>query len=157
MKVMNIVRVSKEHLKELAGLQKKYMEYHVEIDEYFAFKENLSQLWVKFMEDFIESEDEIALMAIEDKKIIGYMTGNIMKRAPIYKIEKVGLIGDAFVLPEFRRKGVFTRLLEEMFAWMKGKGLKFVEHPVAAKNKSGRIVWKKKGFEDFIIFTKRKL
>jgi len=154
---MDIVKAAKEHLKELMSLQRKYMEHHVKVDEYFAFKENMGQLWMEHMEEFIESEDKIVFIAVENSQIVGYMTGSIVKRAPIYRVEKVGRIGDAFVLPEFRRKGIFTRLLDETLRWMKGRGVKIVEHPVAVKNKLGRIAWKKRGFEDFIVFTKRRL
>jgi len=154
---MNVVKASKENLKELAGLQKKYMQYHAELDEYFVLKENISRLWIKYMKNLIEDEDNIVFMAVEDGKIIGYMTGNVVGRAPIYKIERVGRIGDAFVLPEFRRKGAFTMLLERMLSWMRAKGVNYVEHPISTKNKIGRIVWKKRGFEDFIVFTKRRL
>lgn len=156
-KTMHIVKASKEHLKQLAVLQKKYMEYHAEIDKYFAIKKNISQMWIKHAENLLEGEDHIILMTVEDDKIVGYMTGSIWKRPPIYKIDRVGRIGDAFVLPEFRRKGIFTRLLEEMFTWMRGEGVKFVEHPVAVKNELGRIVWEKRGFEDSEVFTRRKL
>jgi hypothetical protein len=40
---------------------------------------------------------------------------------------------------------------------MKAKGVEYVEHPIAAKNNLGRTVWRKRGFEDTTIFTKRKI
>jgi len=40
---------------------------------------------------------------------------------------------------------------------MRKKKVAYVEHPVAAKNKLGRKVWKKKAFEEFLVFMNKKL
>lgn len=154
---MRIVYASEKDLMELAPLQKMYMEHHAKLDDYFMFEEGVSARWVEYMSKFIKEKKNILLVAIEDNTIVGYMTASIYSRRPIYKIKKVGLIGDNFVLVQYRRKGVFSKMLEKALSWMKSEGVEYVEHPVAAKNKLGRTVWRKKGFEDMTVFTKRKI
>ena len=154
---MRIIRASEGHIPELATLQKMYMEHHAKLDDYFTFEDDASARWIKYMNKFLKEKNNIVLIAIEKKAIIGYMTASTYTRRPIYKISKVGLIGDNFVLPEYRRKGVFSRMLEETLSLMKANGIEYVEHPIAAKNKLGRTVWRKKGFENMTIFTKRKI
>lgn len=97
------------------------------------------------------------MIAVEKKAIIGYMKPQSIQDDPLQDKERGGLIGDNFVLPEYRRKGVFSRMLEETLSLMKANGIEYVEHPIAAKNKLGRTVWRKKGFENMTIFTKRKI
>lgn len=154
---MKIMRASEKQLGELAELERMYMQCHANFDSYFAFDENLTTRWISYMKEFLSREDAVVLTAVENGRIIGYSTASIISRAPIYKMKRVGLVGDNFVLPEYRRKGVFSKLLEEVLSWMKGKGVEYVEHPVAAKNKVGRTVWRRRGFEDTTVFTKRKI
>ena len=154
---MRIIRASERHITELATLQKMYMEYHAKLDDYFTFEEDAGVRWIEYMKKFLKEKNNIVLIAVEKQAIIGYMTASIYTRRPIYKIKKVGLIGDNFVLPKYRRKGVLSRMLEETLSLMKSNGVEYVEHPIAAKNRLGRTVWRKKGFEDMTIFTKRKI
>jgi GNAT superfamily N-acetyltransferase len=154
---MNILHATKTHLQELAALQRMYMEYHSRLDDYFLTREDASTRWIAYMKKFLKQNDTLAVIAVEDEKIIGYMTSSIYERRPIYKIGRVGLIGDNFVLPECRGRGVFSKMLDETLSWMKTKGIKYVEHPIAANNKLGRTVWKKKGFENMTVFTKKRI
>jgi GNAT superfamily N-acetyltransferase len=154
---MKIVRASKENLVELAELEKSYMEYHRQIDDYFASNEDFSRLWRQYAEKVIEDSEQVAYCAVVEAKIVGYMMAKIELRPPIYKTARVGLIGDAYVLPGYRRGGVFGLLLEETLDWMKKKGVSYVEHPVASKNRIGLKAWKSKGFEEFMVFTRKKI
>jgi GNAT superfamily N-acetyltransferase len=154
---MKITQASKRQLPELAALQKMYMQRHAKLDGYFMFEEDVSTRWINYMKEFIGQQNNLVLVAMEKNTIMGYMTASIYARPPIYKIKRAGLIGDNFVLPQYRRKGVFSKILEQILSWMKAKGVEYVEHPIAAKNNLGRTVWRKRGFEDTTIFTKRKI
>jgi GNAT superfamily N-acetyltransferase len=154
---MKIVRVSRQDLAELAELQKSYMEYHRKIDGYFASKEDVSELWMQYAEKVIGDREQVAYCAVVEGKIVGYMMAKIEVRPQIYRIARVGLIGDAYVLPGYRRRGVFGLLLDKTLDWMKKKGVSYVEHPVASKNRAGLKAWKSKGFEEFMIFTRKKI
>lgn len=154
---MKIVRASKENLTELAVLFKGYMEYHRRIDGYFACKKNISDLWMKYMKSVLQDKNQIVYQALIDDKIVGYMTARIRSRPPVYETERVGLIGDAYVLPEYRRQRIFTQLLEKVFDWMRKKEVEYVEHPVASQNKLGLEAWRRSGFEDFMIFMRKKI
>ena len=154
---MKIVKASEEQLIELAGLQRRYMEYHEQIDEYFAFKDGISELWIEYMKEVIKDENQIAFCALVENRIVGYITARTTERPPIYRIGRVGLIGDAFVLPEFRKQGIFSQLLEKAIEWMKKKGIDHVEHPVASKNEQGLKVWRNKGFKSYIVFLRKQI
>jgi GNAT superfamily N-acetyltransferase len=154
---MEISRASKSDIGKLALLQRRYMEHHANIDDYFTFEEDMTGEWIKYVEKFIECDDNLVLVALEGEKIIGYMTGSIKERTPIYKEKRVGIIGDVFVVPEKRRKGVFTGLASEMLRWMRQKGVRYVEHPISSRNDVSMSAWKSMGFEDFMVWTRRKI
>ena len=44
---MKVLKATKDHLQELAQLERWYMEHHVALDDYFAFKENMTEMWLK--------------------------------------------------------------------------------------------------------------
>lgn len=154
---MEIIKASEEDLSELAGLFERYMEYHRRIDGYFSCKKNISELWTKYIKNVLQDENQIVCCAVIGEKIAGYMTAKIRNRAPVYKTDRVGLIGDAYVLPEHRRKRIFTQLLDEVLDWMRKKEVEYVEHPVASKNQLGLEVWRKSGFEDSLVFMRKKI
>lgn len=154
---MEIIKASTEDLNELGSLFERYMEYHRQIDGYFSCKENISGLWKEHVKNILQDESQIVCCAVVGGKIAGYMTAEIRNRAPVYKIERVGLIGDAYVLPEHRRKRIFTRLLEKVLDWMREKEVEYVEHPVASRNKVGLKVWRRSGFEDSLVFMRKKI
>ncbi len=154
---VRIVEATGEHLSELSGLERAYMEHHKDLDEYFACKTDIAELWTKYMEEILEDDDHVAYCAIIGDRIVGYVTAQMAKRPPIYETEKVGMIGDAYVLPEYRGQGLFTLLYEEAIEWIKKKGATDVEHPVAVKNEVALKVWRKKGFEDIMVFMRKKL
>jgi GNAT superfamily N-acetyltransferase len=154
---MIVLKATKAHLHELALLERQYMEHHVALDDYFAFKENITETWLEYAHRLIDSALDLLLVAVEDDQIVGYMTGHIRRKVPIYQVEEAGQIGDNFVLPQYRRRGIFTQLLKVMLEWMQYQGIKYVEHPIAVKNAVGRIAWKKRGFEDFYVMTKKRI
>lgn len=150
-------KASSENLEELANLQRDYMDYHKEVDQYFACKPEATSLWIDYMKEILGDDNHIVYCAFKDDRIVGYMTAQVAKRTPLYQMEEVGMIGDAFVLPEFRGQGVFTLLFEKTIEWLRGRGMTFVEHPVASQNALGLKAWKSKDFEDFMIFMRKKL
>ncbi len=156
-RAMKVIRALEENLIELANLQKRYMEYHQEIDAYFAFNESISELWIEYMKKVIRDKDQVVYCAFVEDRIVGYMTAATAERPPIYRIGKTGLIGDAFVLADFRKQGVFSRLLEKTLDWLRRKGVAYVEHPVASGNQLGLKVWRSKGFDDYMIFMRKKI
>jgi len=154
---MKIIRASEKHIEELADLERKYMEYHRELDNYFVFKKNISELFKEHTKRVLRDKDQLVLLATMKNKIIGYVTARITQRPPIYEIDRIGVIGDTFVLPEFRNQGVFTQLIEQVIDWMRKKRIKYVEHPVAARNKIGLQAYKNRGFEEYLTFVRRKI
>ena len=114
-------------------------------------------MWLEHAQRLIDSVLDLIFVAVEDDQIAVYMAGHMRKNVPIYQIEDRGQIGDNFVLPQYRRRGIFTQLLKAMLEWMQRQGINYVEHPVAVNNAVGRIAWKKRGFEDLYVMTKKRV
>ena len=59
---MKVIKPSKDNLTELADLQKRYMEYHKEINGYFTFSKEMSELWIRHMESVLQDENQIVFI-----------------------------------------------------------------------------------------------
>jgi GNAT superfamily N-acetyltransferase len=82
------------------------------------------------------------LIAEENEQIIGYVTGMIIDIVPeMFIAEKAGMIGDIYVQPSERGKGVGKALMDVMIDWFKLRGVTYYELSVATSNHDGMRFW----------------
>ncbi|MDQ7025975.1 MAG: GNAT family N-acetyltransferase [Anaerolineae bacterium] len=85
------------------------------------------------------------LVAEENGDLLGYATGMIIDIVPeMFLEERAGLIGDIYVLPTQRGKGVGTALMQVMKGWFNLRGVTHYELSVASTNQSGIRFWQEK-------------
>ena len=95
------------------------------------------------LEEFKDYLNKGAIVtAITNNKIIGYLSGIIEE--DLY--ERIGHIGEVFVLREFRNKGVSTRLKDKFIEFLKLKNISICRIDVNPDN-SAHEVYKKWGFK----------
>src|SRR3989344_6230593 len=92
--------------------------------------------------DILKDKKILLLVVEENKKLIGYMHTTFFKN--IYR--KGGYVGDLFVLREFRRKGIATKLINKFIKALKNRGYKMISLSVNIKNKKAIKLYKKVGF-----------
>jgi len=95
------------------------------------------------LEEFKDYLNKGAIVtAITNNKIIGYLSGIIEE--DLY--ERIGHIGEVFVLREFRNKGVSTKLKDKFIEFLKLKNISICRIDVNPDN-SAHEVYKKWGFK----------
>jgi GNAT superfamily N-acetyltransferase len=109
----NLLQISREFFKE-------YEAYH----PYFFKIDHLSDEDVqKYFLSFCEHETRKAFIAIENGKIIGYLTAYIKDQADYWQLKAVGEISGLMVQQAHRHKGVATSLLHEAEAFFTSRGV----------------------------------
>jgi ribosomal protein S18 acetylase RimI-like enzyme len=88
---------------------------------------------------------------------VGYAFANISQESLFERSESFCFLNDLYVKPEFRRKGIGTRLISECISRMKAKGFKSVRLNVLPKNNIVIRLFKEFKFETFIYGMKRTL
>ena len=83
------------------------------------------------------------MVAEKNKKIIGYLTGSIIKNI----WQHSGYIDDIFVSKDFKRKGVGINLIQSFIKYIKSKKIKECKLEVNKKNKYALSLYKKIGFK----------
>lgn len=93
-----------------------------------------------FKREIERSFDDLYLVAVADERVVGY-TG-------ILKILDVGHITTLAVRPDFRKKGVATKLLYELISKTRLLGMRYVTLEVRESNEVAQNLYRKFGFTE---------
>jgi GNAT superfamily N-acetyltransferase len=94
----------------------------------------------------------LVLVAEEEGQIIGFLSGGYASYP--YGITRVVGCDCVYVLPEYRNKGVFEKLVEEGSKWALGEGALYLEVLVPKERTK---YYQKKGFEPHFMRMVQKL
>lgn len=86
------------------------------------------------------------LVAEVDGKFAGFQRADIQEIPAFFKYNKILFLDDAYVLPEFRRRGIATKLIEEAEKLAKEKGIHRLQGRVYSFNKPVQELLKKMGY-----------
>jgi len=142
-------------IKFIESLSIRLMNHHLQFDEHYMSRhENVDP---SYFERLIKSQGSNIFIAEDNGIIVGYLAGKIEKRAPVFEVDKRGWIDSAYVLEEYRGRGIGRELTERMLEWFKEKGIKYVEVSVDARNQLGHGLWKSLGFETWQFVMKKRI
>jgi len=149
---MKIRKATKRDLKSLNELQLELANY-----EYFLCKtlkkpESVKKKYYANYKKKMRKKDCVFFVAVDRKKIVGYILGEIETPEHQHIFNKRGYIVDAFVLKEYRRKGVGEELFKKLIKWFKSKKIKWIKVAVYANNFNSIKFWEKMGFKEYVIW-----
>ncbi|MBD3259453.1 GNAT family N-acetyltransferase, partial [Candidatus Woesearchaeota archaeon] len=104
----------KDSLKELTKLSLVFLKgYEKQHKEFFHLKKKFGKAQLEpHFQNSLESREMQTFVAEDKEKIVGFITVEISKRVPFYKVNKKGFISALIVSPEYRRRCVADKLLE---------------------------------------------
>ncbi len=95
------------------------------------------------------------LVAEYNGELVGYVLGMIANYMPdIFIAESIGFLADIFVNEAHRGVGIGKKLVSELQAWFKSRGIVTMEWSVAAHNTSAKAFWEHIGGKDLIIWMR---
>ena len=134
-----------EDKEEIYTLWKEAIEYHDNISDIdLEPDDEAPELYMKYYETYVKSEDKKALIAEDNGQIIGYLLGGIPKKSPIRWVSHCAYMGGISVAPNKRQKGIGSRLLREFSLWAKEKGMNSIMVNVVSENLT---FFEKQGFK----------
>lgn len=85
---------------------------------------------------YLNDPNHLFLVAEDHEKIVGMITGHIGERddAYIYTVETIGFIDEFCVLPEYRKRGIGTQLVEKLLNELDQRNVAFAGVGVACQN-----------------------
>jgi|TARA_B100002003_G_scaffold245418_1_gene273201 ribosomal protein S18 acetylase RimI-like enzyme len=145
-----IRKVKKGDIKQVAKLQSQFTQAHKEFNpSIYEPKNDFSQIWKEYAIKSIVNENKFFILAEIERKIVGYAIVTISKRAPVYKISKIGTLDAITVNSNHRNKGIASKLLDKCLEWFKEHNINYVEDFVDSKNIGSLKLNKKFGFEEY--------
>lgn len=119
-------------------------------DEYFDFDTLSESELESILDNSIKNPENITFVARECGKVIAFISGEIRDCfLPISKTKKVGYISGAYVLPNYRKKGIMKKLEGLLLEYFTSKGLCYIELNVIANNIIGKKSWEVMGYKTF--------
>lgn len=144
----------KDDLDKVADLWEKLALHHADLSDDFALAWDSKRRWSKYLhEKFAEISTKL-IVAEEDDEIVGFMLCMLSPNISIYKERKLGIISDAYVQEERRKKGVTNKMFDVALKWFKKNKVKTVELRVATINPEAQAAWKSLGFTPFMIYER---
>lgn len=146
---VNYRRVGTEDIEALVNCRMRFLSelgtragHHPKPDKSSILKEKLRE----YFSTAIPSNDCIVLLAEHDKKVVGTGALVVWRRPPRYgglEYGRLGYILNLYTVPEARRNGICTRMLNELIREARALGLKYL-HLHASED--GIRIYKKTGF-----------
>ncbi|MFO7889365.1 MAG: GNAT family N-acetyltransferase [bacterium] len=148
-KLIEINEAKKIHIPEIIEIWKEFMDFHRDIDPFFARRENAHHKIKQYLRESVRSRKSQVLIALDGRQIAAYSLSRIAEYPPVFKHTDFGFISDMAVKHEYQRQGVGKYLLDEIEKWFAEQGVKRVELEVASKNEIGKSFWAKHGFREY--------
>ncbi|MBT3582482.1 GNAT family N-acetyltransferase [Candidatus Woesearchaeota archaeon] len=125
--------------------EKEYKDYDKTLNMDWTF----SKKGDKYFKDCITKDDCFAIVAIDSDKIIGYLAGSISKPEFYRAVSKLAEMDNMIVLPEYRNKGIGTKLINEFIKWCKKKKVERATVTASYQNKLAINFYKKNNFKEY--------
>ena len=148
------VKIRKATIKDLDilhDMHKELIEYEFEVDPLIKKSNSYYSQAKKDYKAALSKRNQIFFIAESNETVLGYIYGWIEKPPKCFIPNKRGYICDAYVKPEGRRKGVGKKLTSEIIKHFSSKDVSWIKLGVYAKNVNSVKIWRKLGFEDYII------
>lgn len=135
---------------EVTKLQQAFIQEHQKLYDpvFYELHPEASKEWSSWALKKLQSQELGLFIALEEDTIIGYISGFIEQRAPIYKLRVVGFLSNMYVAPSYRGKGIGSQLHHALLQWFKEKNIHSIELNVDAQATTTIATWHRLGYKE---------
>ena len=101
----------------------------------------------KYFKSLFGKNNSVFFVAEEKGEVLGFVLGKDGKDPPVFKETRIGYIGDFYVRPGFRSKGVGKKLLSELRKWFRQKKFRHMEIGCYSQNTKAKKLYLGMGFK----------
>lgn len=138
-----IMRLAEEFDKEHFRLVTKH-------NKKIKFMLRMRKDWVgikkAYLKKCVRSNKCNIFIARDGEQIVAYGVVMIKKYIPIFRVSKIGYFGDLYVSPQYRGKGISSKLKRLGIKWFKEKGCEVASIGVHWGNEKARKIYERWGF-----------
>jgi len=116
----------------------------------WRYTDEKKKLIKKNLEEQIADENHLILIAEVKKEVVGFAHGEVRHRST-HLPAIIGSIATVFIDKDFRRRGIGSRLIQEICGFFRSKKVEDVYVRYALGNMEGERFWEKLGFEPILV------
>jgi L-amino acid N-acyltransferase YncA len=154
MTIIEVRDATKGDLRAVTNLWVELAEHHSELSDNFALAWDSRLRWSRYLSSKFKEISTKLVVAEEQGEIVGFMLCLLSPNAPVYAERKIGVISDAYVIPERRKKGVTKLMFDHAVKWFRKNKVRSIQLGVAAANPEAIAVWDRLGFEPYMMYQR---
>lgn len=142
---------TEKDLKGIVELWDMLVEQHRTYSDHFALARDGRRKWARYLREKLTEPSTKLIVAEEEGELVGFMMCLLSPQESIFAEKATGVVSDAFVRKDRRKKGVMKEMLRVALKWLDKNKIKAVEVSVAAANLEARAAWGQLGFKPFMV------
>lgn len=146
---MRIRKARSEDLPQFINLWWQMHTHHYQYEKkYYQLRSKAAAMnkSLEYHSKQISNPEAVFLVAQDGTRVVGYLLVLVMERPPVYPSQKTAYVDSAFVVPEYRGKGLFRKLFQRMLKSLKKFDALVIELDVDIDNQAVS-VYKNIGFK----------
>ena len=148
---IDIRDATEKDLKGIVVLWEMLVEQHRTYSDHFAIARGGRRKWARYLRQKFTERSTKLIVAEEEGELVGFMMCLLSPQESIFAEKATGVVSDAFVRKDRRKKGVMKEMLRVALRWFDKNKMKSVEVSVAAANLEARAAWGQLGFKPFLV------
>ncbi|MCD8006942.1 MAG: GNAT family N-acetyltransferase [Oscillospiraceae bacterium] len=139
------MEIKKAEIKDLNLVVKMKMDMFREVGSIVLLQDNAEEKIFAKYKELYQEENLCHYLIYEDDNVVACGGAIIKEDVPFcfFKTPMYGYIMDVYCVPEKRRNGYSSRIMEELIGWLQGKEIHNIKLKPSAK---GRGLYEKLGF-----------
>ena len=150
--------IAREDLEEVGTMAGQLVRYHHSLDAHrFLLVDGVERGYARYFASQLEEPSTILLVAERAGKRVGYAYARLEPRNWNALLDEHGALHDIFVVPEERRRGVASLLLEEVAGRLAALGAPRIVLSTAVQNTAAQRLFERHGFHGTMLEMTREL
>lgn len=122
-----------------------FAEYEAHHEAFFGIDSLSDEIIVGYFASFLETEERTAFVALQQGRIVGYITMLVETQAPFWQVKRVGHISGLMVAADARRSGIGGLLLERAKTFFREQGVRYFTVYTAVQNQAAVAFYHRQG------------
>ena len=135
-----------DNFAELVQLSRQFFtEYESHHVDFFKIDTLKDQYIIDYFSRWLEHEDGVTFVAIDDGVIVGYITVYVREQPDFWTVKRIGDISGLMVAKSHRRQGVAAKLYQATLTFFNEKQVRYFTVFTAVHNQGALRFYEKQG------------
>ncbi len=135
-------------LDRLARLIYRFYSFNEEFDPAWALDESAESIAKELAAEYLNGDD-LVLVADYDNEVVGYIRV-VVSENRILASKRIGIIKELYVIPQYRGRGIASRLITEAQERLSDKGVKHISAEFPSANYVAEKFYKSLNFRPYL-------